>query len=94
MERDFQGGAEGVVRDVQWRSDEVVRGLQYDIYCRAVGVLERGFTAGVSVSMWGWKGEKGQIQGFGCGWRRPQCRAVGTVSGYEAEVWRARAQCI
>lgn len=27
LERDFQGGAEGVVRDLQLRSDEIVRGL-------------------------------------------------------------------
>lgn len=28
LERDFQGGAEGVVRDLQWRSEEgVARGL-------------------------------------------------------------------
>lgn len=80
LERDFQGGAEGVVRDLQWRSEEgVVRGsaVGHALYCRAVGMLGRGFDAGVLMSVWEWKGKKGQTQGFGCGWRRPQCRTVG-----------------
>lgn len=93
MERDLQGGAEGVVRGLQWRSDEVVGSVVgHAFYCRAVGMLGRGFNVGVSVCV-GMEREKGQTQGFGYGWRRPQRRAVGMVSGYKAEVWRARAQC-
>lgn len=48
-------------------------------------MLGRSFIAGVLMSVWGWKRKKGQIQGFGCGWRKPQCKTVGMVSGYEAE---------
>lgn len=86
MERDFQGGAEGVVRDLQWRSDEgVVMGLYvvgYACHCRAVSMLGWGFNAGVLMSVWGWKGSNSSLWVWG--WRRPQCRAAGMVSGHEA----------
>lgn len=32
---------------------------------------------------------RSQFQGSGCGWRRPQCRAVGVVRGIRPRVWRA-----
>lgn len=62
LERDFQGGAEGVVRDLQWRSEEgVVRGsaVGQALYCRAVGMLGRGFDAGAFNVCVGMEREKG-----------------------------------
>lgn len=80
LERDFQGGAEGVVRDVQWRSDEVggqgstvghlLQGCgraREGFHCRGLSVyvgMERGKRS--NSRLWVWV-EEASVQGCGYG---------------------------
>lgn len=87
-----RGGVEGVVRDLQWRAEGVVRGLQLG----AVDMLGRGFKAGLLLhALAGMAMEKRvKFMALGVGGGGLSAGLWAWSVGTRQRAWRARALCM